>query len=267
MLKRPVLMGILNCTPDSFSDGGVFNTTELALKQAQQLVADGADVIDVGGESTRPGAEPITLAEEQDRILGVIQRIAEEVDCVISVDTRHAETAHLAHSVGATWLNDVAGLRGDGMLSAAQKFEQVIIMHMNGTPKDMQTTLDANVDIVRHVKKFFEERLQACADAGIEQHKIWLDPGIGFGKTDPQNCHLLSDMSAFKSLGCQLMLGVSRKSFIGRICDIPVASARDTETHALFAALLAKSHIDGARVHDVRSAASVRTIINAIRSI
>ena len=242
---RPLVMGILNVTPDSFSDGGRFLTIDSALTHARKMVAGGADIIDVGGESTRPGADPVSASEEIDRILPVIQAIRRESDVAISVDTSKAQVIHAVKSEDIDLINDVCALRHEGAMDAAsQSGIPVCLMHMLGEPRTMQQNPDYG-DVVSEVFGFLVERVSACETAGIPQSRLVLDIGFGFGKSPQDNLRLINQLPRFLELGLPMLVGLSRKSTIGRIADDPLIGS---VSGALFA--LSK----GARilrVHDV----------------
>ena len=242
---RPLVMGILNVTPDSFSDGGRFLTIYSALTHARKMVAGGADIIDVGGESTRPGADPVSASEEIDRILPVIQAIRRESDVAISVDTSKAQVIHAVKSEDIDLINDVCALRHEGAMDAAsQSGIPVCLMHMLGEPRTMQQNPDYG-DVVSEVFGFLVDRVSACETAGIPQSRLVLDIGFGFGKSPQDNLRLINQLPRFLELGLPMLVGLSRKSTIGRIADDPLIGS---VSGALFA--LSK----GARilrVHDV----------------
>ena len=242
---RPLVMGILNVTPDSFSDGGRFSTIDSALTHAREMTSGGADIIDVGGESTRPGADPVSASEEIDRILPVIQAIRRESDVAISVDTSKAQVIHAVKSEDIDLINDVCALRHEGAMDAAsQSGIPVCIMHMLGEPRTMQQNPDYG-DVVSEVFGFLVDRVSACETAGIPQSRLVLDIGFGFGKSPQDNLRLINQLPKFLELGLPMLVGLSRKSTIGRIADDPLIGS---VSGALFA--LSK----GARilrVHDV----------------
>ena len=242
---RPLVMGILNVTPDSFSDGGRFSTIDSALTHAREMVSGGADIIDVGGESTRPGADPVSASEEIDRILPVIQAIRRESDVAISVDTSKAQVIHAVQSEDIDLINDVCALRHEGAMDAAsQSGIPVCLMHMLGEPRTMQQNPDYG-DVVSEVFGFLVDRVSACETAGIPQSRLVLDIGFGFGKSPQDNLRLINQLPRFLELGLPMLVGLSRKSTIGRIADDPLIGS---VSGALFA--LSK----GARilrVHDV----------------
>lgn len=216
-LDRPRLMGVVNVTPDSFSDGGDFLDSRVAIDHGKKLIDDGADILDIGGESTRPGSKPITIDDECNRILPVITGLASS-GTLISVDTRHAEVMRRAIDAGAAIVNDVTALTGDPESAGVciDAGVDVMLMHMQGTPETMQvnpTYEDATLDIFDYMR----ERLDALSEAGLTRNKICIDPGIGFGKNLDHNLRILSGIDAFHALGVPLLLGVSRKSFISKI--------------------------------------------------
>ncbi len=246
----PKIMGILNVTPDSFSDGGQFDSAASACSQAEAFVVSGADIIDVGGESTRPFAEPVSLKEELNRVLPAIRAIRSKYPIPISIDTTKAEVARQALEAGADIINDISALRKDpGMLILVKETSvPVIIMHMQGTPGDMQVKPQYD-NVVADVMDFFRERLAWLRENGIDLKRITLDPGIGFGKTLAHNLSLIKHLAEFKELSCSLLLGHSRKRFIEDITGLDVTD-RDLAT-AVVSALVVESGVDIIRVHDV----------------
>jgi dihydropteroate synthase len=219
--QRPLVMGIVNATPDSFSDGGQFFAADRAVEHALALVAQGADLLDIGGESTRPGAEPVPLDEEIRRVIPVIERLARQVVVPLSVDTYKAEVARRALVAGAAIINDVTGLQGDAEMHAVARETGagVIVMHMQGTPTTMQVDPRYD-DVVLDIRRFFEERLSTLGGLGIGADHVVLDPGIGFGKRLEHNLSLLARLPAFLPLGRPICLGVSRKGFINRVLGL-----------------------------------------------
>jgi dihydropteroate synthase len=215
---RPLLLGIVNVTPDSFSDGGQWATADAAVAHALRLVEEGADMLDIGGESTRPGAEPVPREEELRRVVPVVEQLAKQFRVPISIDTSKAEVARQALAVGAAIINDVTGLTGDPLMPAvaAQFRAGVIVMHMQGTPQTMQQNPTYD-DVVREVHAWFQQRLASLAEAGIEAERVVLDPGIGFGKRLEHNLELLARGREFLDLNRPICLGVSRKGFINRL--------------------------------------------------
>ena len=212
-------MGIVNVTPDSFSDGGETPNTELAIRRAVRFIQEGADILDVGGESTRPGAKPISVDRELARVIPVIEALAKRDYCV-SIDTCKALVMKKAIEAGASIVNDVTALEGDpqSMEVIAASTASVVLMHMQGQPESMQIS-PVYKDVVGEVQDYLLSRVQACESAGVDRKRIALDPGIGFGKTHKHNLTLIKNLSALKAFGCPLVLGVSRKSFIGKISN------------------------------------------------
>ncbi|MCW5201218.1 dihydropteroate synthase [Desulfobulbus sp. F4] len=263
-MKKPQLMGILNVTPDSFSDGGSFFDAQSILQQAERLLADGADIIDIGGESTRPFAQPVAEEEELRRVIPAIEAVRSlAAEIPISIDTTKAAVARAALAAGATILNDISALRHDpAMIDAARSFDgPVIIMHMQGRPGDMQ--LDPQyADVVAEICAFFQERTAWMETQGIRRERIILDPGIGFGKTLEHNLAILRNISAFKSLGFPVLIGHSRKSFLGKLLGLPTEE-RDWIT-ALVSALCARQEADMLRVHDVAKTAAALRLAEAL---
>lgn len=256
-------MGVVNVTPDSFSDGGHFLNHDKAIEHGLRLISEGADMLDIGGESTRPGAIPVAAAEEKRRILPVIEALAGQMRW-ISVDTRHAETMEVALAAGATIINDVSALRHDPRSVAviAEASVPVILMHMQGTPETMQKNPKYN-NVIKDIHDFFEERIKFCETNRIERENIVLDPGIGFGKTLEQNLLILKNLKDFSDLGCPLCLGVSRKSFIGKLSND--AEAKDRLAGSIAGALWGLSHdVDIMRVHDVRETKQAFDVWRAI---
>ncbi|MCK9376219.1 MAG: dihydropteroate synthase [Syntrophobacterales bacterium] len=264
---RPLIMGVLNITPDSFTDGGLFFDYAAALAQARSLVAAGADLLDIGGESTRPFADPVPLSEELRRVVPVIEALAPEITIPISIDTYKAEVARAALDAGAAVINDISALRFDpGMAALAAAYQApVILMHMQGTPRDMQRQPHYD-DLMGEIKAFFRERLDFALSQGIPQDLLVLDPGIGFGKTGEHNLEILNRLDEFLDLGYPLLIGPSRKAFIGRITGQPAGEERDIGTLAA----LAVSVLRGARLirtHNVAYARQFLAVLDAIRSV
>ena len=254
---RPLVMGILNVTPDSFSDGGRFSTIDSALTHAREMVSGGADIIDVGGESTRPGADPVSASEEIERVLPVIQAIRRESDVAISVDTSKARVIHAVQSEDIDLINDVCALRHEGAIDAAsQSGIPVCLMHMLGEPRTMQQNPGYG-DVVSEVFDFLVDRVSACETAGIPQSRLVLDIGFGFGKSPEDNLTLINQLPRFAELGLPLLVGLSRKSTIGRIVDDPLIGS---VSGALFA--LSK----GARILRVHDVAQTISAIRVWRS-
>ncbi len=256
-------MGILNVTPDSFSDGGLYIDHEKGVSRGIKLEDDGADIIDIGGESTRPGAAPVPFDLEVRRVIPVIETLAKRVKIPISVDTYKSGVARLAIEAGASIINDVSALRFDTeMVHIVRKYNvPVVLMHMLGTPLDMQEN-PVYDDVVTDVFNFLSGRIAYAADHGISNENIIVDPGIGFGKTVAQNLLLIRHLDAFKNLGCQLLVGPSRKSFIGTVLNETV-EGRLEGTAAVVAVAIMKG-ADIVRVHDVNEMRKIASMVNAI---
>jgi len=262
-LSTPQVMGILNVTPDSFSDGGRFTQEQSALSQTANMIEQGAAIIDVGGESTRPGAADVSLNEELDRVIPVIEKLVSEFDTIVSIDTSKAEVMSAAVNAGASMINDVNALRADGTLHAAIKSDvPVCLMHMQGVPRTMQTAPNYE-HVTNDVITFLRARVEDCIDAGISQDRLIVDPGFGFGKTLEQNCQLMRELDAFKKLDCPILVGVSRKSMIGQILDAEV------EQRLLGSVALETLAVwQGAsiiRAHDVAAAMDAVKIASAVK--
>jgi dihydropteroate synthase len=259
---RPLVMGIVNVTPDSFSDGGRFVTAEAAVAHGLALVEQGADLLDIGGESTRPGATPVPPEEELRRVLPVVERLAKQVKVPLSIDTSKSEVARQALAMGANIVNDVTGLTGDPQMPAVAAAARagVIVMHMQGTPQTMQ--LDPTYqDVVRDLHVWFEERLAALAEAGIDAERVALDPGIGFGKRLEHNLELLARGGEFLDLGRPICLGVSRKGFINRVLGEGGWVEQGTSgTIGVLLQAMAHGCVHIARVHDVRRVKEAMTL-------
>ena len=217
-------MGVLNVTPDSFSDGGRFLDPEAAIAHGKRLAAEGADLVDVGGESTRPGAAPVSLEEELRRVIGVVEALASEIEVPLSIDTSKAEVARAALATGASFVNDVTALRGDSAMAGvvAEAGVDVCLVHMKGEPRTMQDDPRYD-DVVREVRGFLEERLEAAVAAGIPEERVWLDPGIGFGKTLEHNLELIRRLDVIAGIGRPVVFGASRKRFLGHLTGRPEA--------------------------------------------
>ncbi|MEH1936094.1 MAG: dihydropteroate synthase [Nostoc sp.] len=262
--QRTYLMGILNVTPDSFSDGGEFNTTSAALVQAQALVAAGADIIDVGGQSTRPGAKQITLAEELDRVLSVLQVLRPEISVPISVDTTRAAVAKASVEAGADIINDISGGTFDSEMlpTVAELDVPMILMHIRGTPQTMQQQTDYQ-DLLKEIYSFLARQIGVATTAGIDLDKIIIDPGIGFAKNYEQNLEIFRGLRSLATLNCPILVGASRKSFIGRILNQPDPKARVWGTAAACCAAIFNG-ADILRVHDVQEMRDVSLVADAI---
>ncbi len=258
------IMGIINVTPDSFSDGGRYCTHASAVAQADALVAAGADLLDVGGESTRPFAVPVSAEEELRRVIPAIISIRKKYSLPISIDTSKATVAHQALGAGADMINDVSALRHDpAMIELVRATEvPVVIMHMQGTPGDMQVQPHYQ-DVVAEITAFFRERLSWLQALGVDCRRIILDPGIGFGKTLAHNLTILKNLSALASIGQPILLGHSRKRFLGDLTGKQVAEERDIAT-AVVSALAVAQGVSIVRVHDVASSRQAIQIATAI---
>jgi dihydropteroate synthase len=262
-LSRPVVMGILNITPDSFSDGGLHLLPETALRQAEQMLTDGATILDIGGESTRPGAAAVSLQQELDRVVPVIEVIRQRFDCVISVDTSKADVMSAAVKAGADMINDVQALQGDGTLaSAAELNVPVCLMHMQGEPRTMQLQPHYD-DVVADVVKFLQRRALDCQFAGIAKNQIILDPGFGFGKTLSHNYQLLAALEQLVKLGYPVLAGMSRKSMIGQLLDVPLSQRLAGSLACATIAALQGARI--IRVHDVKETVQAVQVATAVR--
>ncbi len=261
---RTRIMGILNVTPDSFSDGGHFHDKELALAHAEKLISAGADILDVGGESTRPYAEPVSLEDELSRTIPIIQAVRSRHSVPISIDTTKAEVARQALDAGADIINDISALRKDHeMINVAKSTDApIIIMHMQGTPADMQNRPQYE-NVIDEILAFFSERISWMTDNGIAQQRIIIDPGIGFGKTINHNLSIIKHLGAFHSLGCQILLGHSRKSFLGQLTGLN-AEARDLPT-AVISALSVQHDADIIRVHNVAATRQALQVAEAVQ--
>ena len=256
-------MGIVNVTPDSFSDGGRFLAHEAAVEHGLRLVAEGADILDVGGESTRPGADTVSIHEELRRVIPVIEQLASKTDIPISVDTSKAEVARQALLAGARIVNDISGLRLDSQMIEACRESRcgVVVMHMQGTPQTMQIE-PHYTDVVEEICQFFSERLETLGCGGIDTERIVLDPGVGFGKTAQHNLEILSHVARFRELGRPILIGHSRKRFLKKIIGREVNECQFGTVGVSVA--LAQQHVDIVRVHDVTAN---RDAITAYRTV
>ena len=264
-LSRPRIMGVLNVTPDSFSDGGEYLSIELALRQGLKLVADGADLIDIGGESSRPGADPVSETEELDRVIPVIERLRRETDIPLSIDTTKSVVARAAVLAGANYINDISGLQfDDGMVEvAAEVGAGLFLMHTRGTPREMQKNTDYH-DLVTEVLDSLQLSLDIALAAGVSPRGLAIDPGIGFGKSVDGNLVLLRRLNEFHQLGYPILLGTSRKSFIGRILGQDDPRQRGAGTLATLALAVEKG-VQIFRAHDVREARDAALVAWAVR--
>jgi dihydropteroate synthase len=257
-------MGIVNVTPDSFSDGGMFDDPARAVKHALGLVADGADIVDIGGESTRPGSEPVPMTEELERSIPVIDGVhAEAPDVPISVDTRRAEVARAAVEAGASIVNDVSAAADPRMLPLVRDTGAgLVLMHMRGEPKSMQEH-PTYEDVVSEVRAFLASRIDVAAEAGIDPDRLCVDPGIGFGKDLGHNLTLLREIDTFAELGPSLLVGVSRKRFVGQLSGVDDPSERVEGTAGAVAWCAARG-VDIVRVHDVKAMTRIVRVVDAI---
>lgn len=264
--ERPLLMGVVNVTPDSFSDGGLYFTPERAIVHAKDLEKAGADIVDIGGESSRPSSQPISLEEELRRVVPVIKAIAPELKILISIDTYKAKVAQAAIEAGAKIVNDISALRFDEDMAkvVADYKTPVVLMHMKGTPKDMQIN-PYYENVLQEVYDFLAERIDYALTQGIDKVQIAIDPGIGFGKRLEDNLRLIKHLSFFKTLGRPILLGPSRKTFIGKVLNIEVPAQRDVGTLGVVA-LATLLGVDIIRVHAVKEARQIVKIIKTIMS-
>ena len=265
--RETLVMGIVNVTPDSFSDGGKFFSPEVAISHASKLITQGADIIDIGGESTRPGAKPVSESEELKRVIPVIERIrTDNPTILISIDTTKASVAKYAVEAGADIINDVSGLSFDNNMTGIVESLNVpiVIMHMKGNPQNMQLNPKYK-DIVNEILDFFKIKIKIAIQSGINRSMIILDPGIGFGKTVDHNFELLSRLNEFNVLELPIMIGPSRKSFIGITLDLPPADRVEGTAAAVSAGVMNGASI--VRVHDVKSMKRVVKIIEKIRNV
>ena len=263
--ERVLIMGVLNVTPDSFSDGGRYHGVEAAVARAEAIEAEGADLLDIGGESSRPGARPVSLEEELARVLPVVSALAGRVRIPISVDTTKAEVAARALDAGAAVVNDISALRGDpGMADVvARSRAGLILMHMQETPATMQDR-PAYAAVVEEVVDFLHARVDAAVAAGIDRERIAVDPGLGFGKTGEQSLALMGGLSVFRALGRPIVIGPSRKSFVGAVLERPVHEREWGTAAAVTAGVLAGAHV--VRVHSVAQMKDVVRMAQAIRT-
>ena len=265
-LDEPCIMGILNLTPDSFSDGGLFINKEKALSHVEQMINDGAKIIDIGGESTRPGAADVSIDEECQRVIPLIKAIRETSNIPISIDTSKTEVMRQAIAAGASMINDVNALRADGAVELAAELNvPVCIMHMQGKPRTMQYT-PSYENVVNEVKDFLQKRIEVCVDAGINKKNIIIDPGFGFGKTLEHNLSLFKHLNKFTELGVPLLVGVSRKSMIGTMLDGVSVGERLHGSIAL-ATLAAWMNTNILRVHDVKATSDALKCCMAVKNI
>ncbi|WP_319369945.1 dihydropteroate synthase [uncultured Ilyobacter sp.] len=264
--KKSYVMGILNITPDSFSDGGKNSSVEKAVKNAKKMVKQGAHIIDIGGESSRPGAEYVSAEKELDRIIPVLERLVKEIDVPISIDTYKSTVAKECLKRGAHIINDISGLRGDREMAKviSEAGAYCVLMHMQGTPETMQKNPEYD-DLIDDLIYELKKSIDIGENAGIESHKIILDPGIGFGKTFEHNLEILNKLDEFRSLGKSILIGASRKKFIGEILESSVDER--LEGSLAVAALSVSKGASILRVHDVKETAKVLKVADAIKNI
>ncbi|HCX90361.1 MAG: dihydropteroate synthase [Deltaproteobacteria bacterium CG12_big_fil_rev_8_21_14_0_65_43_10] len=265
--KRTHIMGVINVTPDSFSDGGFFFDPNRAIAHALKLVDEGADIIDIGGETTRPGSKPITAETEISRVIPVIERLAPKIDVPISIDTYKSLVAERAIEAGAEIINDISALNFDPkMLEIASRHDiPVVLMHIKGTPENMQQN-PCYVSVISEIIEYLKDSIEMAEKAGIDPHKIIIDPGIGFGKSldDGHNLKIINRLSEFKSLGKPILVGPSRKAFIGKILNADVTQREEGTAAAVSAAVLNGANI--VRVHNVGMIRKVVRVIDAIKN-
>lgn len=261
--NRTIIVGVLNVTPDSFYDGGLYSNAEQALSKAEKLADEGADMIDIGGESTRPYSDPVSTEEELERTVPVVKLAAKRLHIPISVDTTKSEVAKAVLQSGATIINDVSGLRKDPeMAKTVAAFDAgVIVMHSKGDPKTMQSN-PVYHDVVSEVREFLLESCELALSAGVAREKIWIDPGFGFGKTLAHNLALLRHLNKLTDLGYPVMVGTSNKTMIGDVLGLPVSERMEGTAATITAAIFGGAA--GVRVHDVKAMRRVATMTDAI---
>lgn len=261
--EKVLIMGILNVTPDSFSDGGKFFDPDVALEHARKMEEQGADIIDVGGESTRPFSEPVAAGEEIDRVTPVIKALAPDLDVPVSIDTHKPEVAEKGIEAGAVIVNDVYGLRTEGMARViADHGAGCVIMHMKGRPKNMQKNPRYG-NVVAEIKDFLAERMEVALEAGVKRNKIAVDPGLGFGKTVGNNYEIMRRLEEFDDLKAPVLVGPSRKSFIGAVTGEEIAENRVPGSLAAVAACI----LNGARIVRVHDVAQAKQAVDVTRAI
>jgi dihydropteroate synthase len=261
---RPLVMGVLNVTPDSFSDGGRFLDPDAAVQHAMEMVRDGVDILDVGGESTRPGSDPVPADEELERVVPVIGELARRCEVPVSIDTQKAAVARAALDAGAQIVNDVSALRTDPEMAAvvAEADAPAVLMHMQGTPRTMQES-PVYEDVVDDVKAWLADRMETAERSGIGRDKLLVDPGFGFGKRLGHNLEMLRRLAEFHELDAPLLIGTSRKSMIGAILGVPAQDRLHGTLATVACAVMSGAHV--VRVHDVRPALEVVKVCEAIR--
>lgn len=264
LLQRTLVMGVLNVTPDSFYDGGRYTRVEAAIAHALQMVEEGADILDIGGESTRPGSQPVSEDEELRRVMPVIEAIRQRIDIPLSIDTTKSRVAQMALQAGVCLVNDISGLGFDPRMAevVAQYGALCCIMHIQGTPQTMQINPHYH-DVIREICDYFEERIALAQQAGIPRERIWIDPGIGFGKTLTHNLQILRQLREFTRFGLPVLVGTSRKSFIGKILgDLPPEERLEGTAATVAIAILHGASV--VRVHDVKPMVRVARVADAI---
>jgi dihydropteroate synthase len=260
--RTPLVMGILNVTPDSFSDGGRFFDADRAIQRALQLVEDGADIIDIGGESTRPGSEPVSAKEELERILPILKAVIDKIDIPISIDTRKARVAHEALESGCHLINDVSACQDPEMIDVVHEYRSpIVIMHMKGDPKTMQDAPNYD-DVYTEIRDFLSERAELLLAGGIPSERIIIDPGIGFGKRFRDNLDLLRNIGRFREMGYPVLIGASRKRFIGELLN--VGTDHRLPGSLAVAARCYSEGIEILRVHEVKETVNLLRVLDAM---
>lgn len=261
--SKTLIMGILNLTPDSFSDGGKFFNQALAIQRAHQMVEEGADLIDLGAESTRPGSCPVSPEEEIGRLSPVVKKLREELSVPISIDTYKAQVAEAMLDLGVQIINDISGLHFDPLLAKviAKYQAAVVIMHIQGTPRNMQEN-PYYEDLILEITHYLAEGIKTAREAGLGDDQIMIDPGIGFGKTISHNLGIISQLAQFKSLNKPILVGPSRKSFLGKILDLPVTERLEGTAAAVAISITNGAHV--VRVHDIKEMTRVSRVVDAI---
>jgi len=264
--EKTLIMGAINITPDSFSDGGLYLQPQRAVDLALDMVAQGVDIIDIGGESTKPGSRGVDAEEELRRVIPVIQGIRAQTDTLLSVDTRKARVAREALEAGCQIVNDVTALRSDSEMAhvAARHGAVIVLMHMRGTPETMQRDIHYG-SLISEIITYLRESIDLAQKAGIDREKIIIDPGIGFGKTVDHNLAIIKHLDQFRVLGQPILIGTSRKSFIGKILDLDVDQRQEGTLASVVASILHGAHI--VRVHDVRNAVRAARIADAVKTV
>lgn len=261
--EKTLIMGVLNITPDSFADGGLYRDVDRAVDHAKKMVLEGANLIDIGGESTRPGSQAISEKEELARVLPVVQRLLDEISVPLSIDTHKPQVANACLKAGAHLINDITGLTKPEMRKTIAHYNApVILMHMKGSPQTMQKN-PIYKDVIREINTFFHKQIALAQNEHIQQ--IILDPGIGFGKTVAHNLQILRHLEFFKIHGCPILIGPSRKSFIGTITDLPVHERLDGTLAAVTIAVMNGANI--VRVHDVKQCRRALHVVDAVRGV